>query len=114
MIGPLALCEWFKSKLNNIVWVDWGPSGTEKLPQRTCATKISAELSGEFSGTICLKTLVLFCSSLQLFRKFFGAVRAIFGLWGSFLALEANRLLHRLRQMRTREAINLSRRDLND
>ena len=23
---------------------------------------------------------------LELFRKFFGAVRAIFGLWGSFLA----------------------------
>ena len=53
-------------------------SGTEKVPQRTFATKIFAELSGELSGAIFLKTLVL------LFRKLFGAVRAIFWLWGSF------------------------------
>ena len=43
------------------------------------------ELPGEFSGAICLKTLVLLGSALELFRKFFGAVRAIFWLWGSFL-----------------------------
>ena len=52
------------------------------------ATKIFAELSGELSGAICLKTLVLLASTLELFRKFFGAVRAILWLWGSFLALE--------------------------
>ena len=37
-----------------------------------------AELSGELSGAICLKTLVLLGSALELFRQFFGAVRAIF------------------------------------
>ena len=46
-----------------------------------------AELSGELSGAICLKILVLLGSALELFRKFFGAVRAIFRLWGSLLAL---------------------------
>ena len=35
-----------------------------------------AELSGELSGAICLKTLVLLGN--DLFRKFFGTVRAIF------------------------------------
>ena len=47
-----------------------------------------AELSAEFSGAICLKTLVLLGSALELFRKLFGAVRAILWLWGSVLALE--------------------------
>ena len=46
-----------------------------------------AELSGELSGVICLKPLVLLGSALELFRRFFRAVRAIFGLWGSSLAL---------------------------
>ena len=54
------------------------------VPQRTFVT----ELWGEFSGTICLPTLVLLGSALELFRKFFGAVRAIFWLWGSCLAPE--------------------------
>ena len=36
-------------------------------------------LSGELSGAICLKTLVLLGSARKLFRKFFGAVRAISG-----------------------------------
>ena len=40
------------------------------------------------SDAICLKTLVLLGSALELFTKFFGTVRAIFWLWGSFLALE--------------------------
>ena len=31
-----------------------------------------AELSGELSGAICLKTLVLLASALESFRKFFG------------------------------------------
>ena len=43
-----------------------------------------AELSGELSGAICLKSLVLLGGALELFRKFFGAVRAICWLWGSF------------------------------
>ena len=47
-----------------------------------------AELSGEFSGPICLKTLVLLGSARELFKKFSGAVRAILWLWDSFVALE--------------------------
>ena len=43
-----------------------------------------AELSGELSAAICLKTLVLLGSALKLFRKFSGAVRAIFWFWGFF------------------------------
>ena len=38
---------------------------------------------------ICLETLVLLCSALEWLRKFFGAVRAIFWLWGSFFFLVA-------------------------
>ena len=53
-------------------------------------TKIFAERSAELSGVICLKALVLLgndpVSPLELFRKFFGAVRAIFWFCGSFLA----------------------------
>ena len=52
-------------------------------PKNLC-DKHFAKLSGELSGAICLKTLVLLGSILELFRKFFGAVRAIFWLWGSF------------------------------
>ena len=50
-----------------------------------------AELSGEFSGAICLKTLVFFLgNTLDVFRKFFGAVRAMFWLSGSFLAPDSS------------------------
>ena len=56
-------------------------------PKNLC-DKDFAGLSGEFSGAICLKTLVLLGSALDLFRKFLGAVRAIVWLWGSFWALE--------------------------
>ena len=52
-------------------------------PKNFC-DKDFAELSGEPSGAICLKTLVLLGSALELLRTFFGAVRAIFWLWGSF------------------------------
>ena len=45
------------------------------------------KLSGELSGAICLRTLVLLGSALESFRKVFGALRAIFGLRGSFLPL---------------------------
>ena len=46
-------------------------------PKNLC-DKDFAELSGELSAAICLKTLVLLGSALELFRKFFGTVRAIF------------------------------------
>ena len=54
-------------------------------PKNFC-DKDFAELSGELSGAICLKTPVLLGSALGWFKKVFGAVRAIFRLWGSFLA----------------------------
>ena len=65
-------------------------SGTEKAPptKKNLCDKDFAELSVERSGSNCLKTLVLLGSALELFRKFLGAVRAIFWLWGSFLVLE--------------------------
>ena len=56
----------------------------KKVPQRACVTKDCAELSGELSGAICLKTKALLGSALELFRKFFGAIRAIF--LGFFIA----------------------------
>ena len=52
-------------------------------PKNFC-DKDLAELSGELSGAICLKTLVLLGNALELFRKFFGALLAILWLWGSF------------------------------
>ena len=64
-------------------------SGTEKGTPKNFCDKDFAELSGELSGAICLKTLVLMevtGNPLKLFRKIFGAVRPIFWLWGSFLA----------------------------
>ena len=39
-----------------------------------------AAFSSELSGAVCLKTLALLGNALDLFRKRFGAVRAIF--WG--------------------------------
>ena len=54
-------------------------------PKNFC-DKDFAELSRELSGAISLKTLFLLGSALELFSKCFGAVRAIFWLWGSFLA----------------------------
>ena len=61
---------------------------SERTPKHFCDNDF-AELSGELSGAICLKTLVSLGSALELFRKlFFGTVRAIFWLWGSILALE--------------------------
>ena len=57
-------------------------------PKNLC-DKDFAELSGELSGAICLKTLVLLGRALELFRKFFGAVRVPFLAFGVlFLALD--------------------------
>ena len=50
-------------------------------PMNFCDKDFS-ELSGELSGAICLMG-----SALELFRKFFGTVRVIFWLWGSFWLL---------------------------
>ena len=61
---------------------------TRKGTPKNFCDKDLIELSGELSGAICLKTLLLLGSALELFRKFFGAVRAIFWRWGSFLAPE--------------------------
>ena len=55
--------------------------GREGTP-KNLRDKDFAELSGELSGAICLKILVLLGSALELFRKFLGAVRAIVWLWG--------------------------------
>ena len=59
-----------------------GQTGTPK----NFRDKDFAELSGELSGAICLEALVLLGSALELFRKFFGTLRAIFLVLGSFLA----------------------------
>ena len=40
-----------------------------------------------FLVRFCLETLILLGSALALLRKFFGAVRAMFWLWGSFWPL---------------------------
>ena len=66
--------------------------GDRKGATKKLCDKDFAERSGELSGAICLQTLVtLFYwvmtgNPLELFRKVFGAVRAIFWLCGSFLA----------------------------
>ena len=49
----------------------------KKSPKNFC-DKDFAELSGELSGEICLKTLVLLDRALEFFRKFFGTLRVIF------------------------------------
>ena len=54
-------------------------------PKNLC-DKDFAELSGELAGATCLKALDLLGRAFEWFRKFFGAVRAIFWLRGSFLA----------------------------
>ena len=44
-------------------------SGTEKVPPKNLRDKDFAKLSSELSGAICLKTLVLLASALDLFRN---------------------------------------------
>ena len=63
----------------------------EGTPKNFCH-KDFAELSGELSGAICLKTLVLLGSALELFRKLFGAGRAMFGFGVRFLLLKKGRV----------------------
>ena len=56
----------------------WDKCQDRKGTPKNFSDKEFAELSGELSGEICLKTVVLVDSALELFRQFFGAVRAIF------------------------------------
>ena len=67
------------------------PTGVTRLfrdrkgtPKKLC-NKDFAEFSAELSGAVCLKTLVLFGRELELFRNFFGVVRAIFLALGFFV-----------------------------
>ena len=58
----------------------------EKALQRTFATKISPNFRVNFLVRFASKPMfcwVMTGSPLKLFRKFFGAVRTIFWLWGS-------------------------------
>ena len=57
--------------------------GQKRYPKERVQQRF-AELSGELSGGICVKTLVLSGSVLELFREVVSAVRAIFWRWGSF------------------------------
>ena len=70
--------------------------GDRKGTPKNFCDKDFAELSGELSGAICLsKPLfhwVMTSSPPELFRKFFGTVRAFLWLWGSFLALDISKL----------------------
>ena len=62
-----------------------------KVPQRNCVTKILPNVQVNFLVRFASKPLfcwVMTGNPLELFRKFFGAVRAIFWLCGSVLAPE--------------------------
>ena len=67
--------------------ISQGQKGTPK----NFSDKDFTELSGELSGVICLKTLVLLGGVLELFRKFLVTVRAAFWLWGLFWLLNIAR-----------------------
>ena len=63
--------------------------GTEKVPQRNFVTKMLPNGRVNFLVRFASKPLFYWIMSnnpLELFRKFFGAVRANFWLCGSFLA----------------------------
>ena len=61
--------------------------GTEKVPQRNCVTKTLPNVRVNFLVRFASKPLfywVMTGNPLELFRKFFGAVRALFGFVGPF------------------------------
>ena len=63
--------------------------GTEKVPQRNFVTKILPNIGVNFLVRSASKPLfywIMTSNPLEMFRKHFGAVRAIFWLYGSFLA----------------------------
>ena len=64
--------------------------GQKRYPKELVRPRLCRKLSGELAGAICLKILVLLGNPLELFRQFFGAVRAFGGggYWCSFLALD--------------------------
>ena len=78
---PNPIFEPFFRDFSAVFFYSLGESGTEKVPQRTFAPKILPNFR-ELSGAICLKTLVLLGRALELFRKFFGTVPALFWLLG--------------------------------
>ena len=63
-------------------------SGTEKVPQRTCATKILPNFRVNFFGAICLKTLVYWGS--RIVQKILWCCSCVFWLCDSFLALKSS------------------------
>ena len=68
-----------------------GILGTEKVPQENCVTKILPNVRVNFLVQFASKPVfywVMTGNPLELFRNFFGAVRAIFWLCGSFLSPE--------------------------
>ena len=70
--------------------------GTEKVPQRNYVTKILPNVRVNFLVRFAPKPLFCWVTThnpLELFRKFFGAVRAIFWLCGSLLAPDSFHIL---------------------
>ena len=68
---------------------------TEKVPQRNGMTKILPNVRVNFLVRFASKPLfywVMTGNPLELFRKFFGAVRPVFWLCGSFLVPDKNRV----------------------
>ena len=69
--------------------------GTEKVPQRKCVTKILPNVRVNFLARFASNPLfywVMTGNPLELFRKFFGAVRTIFWFCGSFLVPDFKRI----------------------
>ena len=67
--------------------------GTEKVPQRNFVTKILPNVRVNFLVRFASKPLfywIMTSNPLELFRKFFGAVRETFWLGGSFLAPDSS------------------------
>ena len=91
------------------VWGGWGKCrfyfdgrgdfSENRCPQRTFATKVPPNFPVNVLVRFASKPLfwwVMTGSPLEFFRKFFGAVRALFWLWGSFLAPEILQLDERV------------------
>ena len=66
------------------------PIRDRKGTLKTLCDKDFAEFSGEFSGAICLKMLVLLGSALKLFRIILWYCSCDFLALGFFLSLEPN------------------------
>ena len=72
-LAPMIPPRWAQLRHKNCLATNfWLPTswfrGRKRTPKNLC-DKDFAERSGELSGVICLKTLVLFGSALKLFRK---------------------------------------------